>query len=306
MRLFGFVSNGGPAIGVDLGGDRGAEVLPLADFYADVPAGLAAARAVLEQAVSDDVPTVLDLTTLLQVPAVPTSAKVVCIGLNYASHAAETGQGTPAAPTVFARWASTLNVDGGVVEIPTEAVGLDWEAELAVVIGESAYEVSVADAPAKVFAYTGFNDVTERDRQLSSSQWTLGKNVPGSGPLGPALVTRDEVPEPVDLRVMARVNGVVMQDARTTELIFSIPELISYVSQTVRLEPGDVIATGTPAGVGIARNPRVLLHDGDTVDVDIETIGVLHTRVVASRQAAARGAGDLQPATARENAEERA
>jgi 2-keto-4-pentenoate hydratase/2-oxohepta-3-ene-1,7-dioic acid hydratase in catechol pathway len=282
MRLFGYLDDGRPAIGVETNVGRGVPVGPLEQFYADVDTGLSTARSALRRASIDPSPNTFERDESTQIPAVPNSAKVVCVGLNYASHAAETGQEVPAAPAVFARWAGTLDVDGGSVSVPRSEPGLDWEAELAVVISTPAYQISPAEAAETVLGYSAFNDLTARDRQFASSQWTLGKNVPGSGPLGPVVVTRDEIPEPVDLHLESRVNGAVMQQARTSELIFSVPELISFVSQTVALQPGDVLATGTPAGIGYARDPRVLLGPGDQVVVEIESIGVLRTEIVSA------------------------
>lgn len=281
MRLFGYLDHGQRWIGVETEPNRGVAVSSVEDFYANIDQGVSAARSAYQQASSDPAHARLERDKLPQIPVVPPSAKVVCVGLNYPLHAAEVGQEVPTTPAVFARWAATLSVDGGSVSAPRSEPGLDWEAELAVVMGSPAYQIAPEEALATVLGYTCFNDLTARERQFSSSQWTLGKNVPGSGPLGPVLVTRDSLDEPVDLILQSRVNGVVMQQARTSELIFSIPELLSFISQTVALEPGDVLATGTPAGVGHARNPRVLLTPGDEVVVEIEQIGALRTHVVA-------------------------
>jgi 2-keto-4-pentenoate hydratase/2-oxohepta-3-ene-1,7-dioic acid hydratase in catechol pathway len=273
-------------VGLGLGGDAIAPVVPpaVAEGGEHADAG-AAGDAVGLGVVAEGV-------------AVPRTSKVICIGLNYESHARETGQGIPGTPAVFSRWPATLNVDGGTVTVPRGEPGLDWEAELAVIVGSAAHQIPPAEADAAILGYSAFNDLTARHRQFASSQWTLGKNVPGSGPLGPVIVTKDEIADPGDLAVTARVNGAVMQQARTSELIFGIHDLLAYLSDTIALEPGDIIATGTPAGIGFARDPAVLLGANDIVEVEIEKIGVLRTTIIASTAPASTAPTEAGPAEA--------
>lgn len=217
----------------------------------------------------------------LLVPAIPPSARIICIGLNYREHAKEGNWPEPEHPTVFARWAASLAVDGAPVRVPPGEDGLDWEGELAVVVGRTLSRASRDEAAAAVFGYAPFNDLTARRAQRLTTQWTLGKNADGSGPLG-AIVTADEVGE-IDgdgLLITTTVNGETMQSARTNDMIFPVPELLEFLSGYMTLRPGDVVATGTPAGVGYARKPPRLLRAGDQVTVEIERVGAVRTPVV--------------------------
>lgn len=211
-------------------------------------------------------------------PVVPTS--VICVGLNYRDHAAEAGLVLPSSPLLFAKLTSALIGDGDVIEIPSRlSAQIDYEAELAVVIGRKAHKVAVDRALEYVFGYTCFNDVSARDLQVSDGQWTRAKSFDTFGPIGPIIVTRDEVPDPQSLSIRCLVNGVTLQDGNTADMVFSVAELVSYASQAFTLRPGDIIATGTPHGVGVARNPQVFLHPGDSVSVEISGIGVLTNTV---------------------------
>jgi 5-carboxymethyl-2-hydroxymuconate isomerase len=206
-------------------------------------------------------------------------AKIVAVGRNYREHAAEESAALPSAPLLFAKFPSAVVGDGATI---TWSAGLtaqvDYEAELAVVIGRHARNVAVDQALDYVFGYTCLNDVSARDLQVSDGQWTRAKSLDTFCPMGPSLVTADEVSDPGALRLRCRVNGEVRQDASTAELVHGVAELIAHCSQSFTLEPGDVIATGTPGGVGAFRDPPVVLADGDTVEVAIEHVGTLTNR----------------------------
>ncbi len=204
----------------------------------------------------------------------------MCVGLNYADHVAEGPFSSPDHPTIFGRWTPSLAISDHEVEVPVDEEGLDWEAELLAVVGKPLSVATPEDAAAAVFAYGCFNDITARRAQKLTSQWTIGKNVDASGPVSD-LVTLDEAPDPsTGLRITARVNGELTQDARTDQMIFPVPELLAFLSRTFILRPGDLVATGTPSGVGYARQPAWLLHPGDSVEVEIEGIGSVRSRVV--------------------------
>jgi acylpyruvate hydrolase len=213
---------------------------------------------------------------------VPRPGKIVCVGLNYRDHAAESGLAVPKTPVIFSKFSSCVVAPGEPVVVPTTSEKVDYEAELAVVIGRHTKHVSAAHAYDYVLGYTAFNDVTARDFQFGDGQWQRGKSCDTFAPMGPTIVTADEIPDPHTLRITMKVNGSVMQDSNTNQLIFGIPQLVEFISASITLEPGDVIATGTPAGVGFARKPPVFLKPGDTMDVDIERIGGLGSPVAAA------------------------
>jgi 2-keto-4-pentenoate hydratase/2-oxohepta-3-ene-1,7-dioic acid hydratase in catechol pathway len=204
--------------------------------------------------------------------------KIVCVGLNYADHTAETNFERPKAPLLFGKFSNTLIGDGEPLVLPAGIGHVDAEAELAVVIGERAKGVPEASALDVVAAYTCANDVSARDVQFGDGQWFRGKALDGFCPVGPTLVDAAGF-DPIDVRVRQILNGTDLQDSRTSRLIFSVPVLIAYISQAITLEPGDVILTGTPEGVGVFRDPKVPLRDGDVVEVEIEGIGVLRNEV---------------------------
>ena len=207
--------------------------------------------------------------------------KVVCVGLNYAAHAGESGGEVPKAPVLFGKFSNTLLWDGDEIVLPPGVGHVDAEAELALVIGERASRVPEASALDVIAAYTCANDVSARDYQFGDAQWFRGKSLDGFCPLGPNLVDPEGL-DISDLRVVQRLNGEVLQDARTSDLIFSIPVLVSFISRALTLEPGDVILTGTPEGVGVFRDPKISLKDGDVVEIEIDGIGVLRTGVRAA------------------------
>jgi 2-keto-4-pentenoate hydratase/2-oxohepta-3-ene-1,7-dioic acid hydratase in catechol pathway len=217
---------------------------------------------------------------------VPRPGKLICIGLNYRDHAAESNMAIPERPVVFSKFSTAVIAPGEPVITPETSQQVDYEAELAVVIGRRAKNVSVSSALDYVLGYTAFNDVSARDFQFADGQWQRGKSCDTFAPMGPTIVTADEIPDPHNLSIKLRLNGKTMQDSNTDQLIFGVPELIAFLSETITLEPGDVIATGTPPGVGFARKPPVFLKHGDEMEVEIEKIGTLNNPV---RNAAGEG-----------------
>ena len=206
--------------------------------------------------------------------------KIVCVGLNYRDHAEEQGVELPTAPLLFAKWPSSLIGPGDAIEIPPIVTKADYEAELGVVIGERVRRVSKENALEAVRGYLCANDVSARDLQFGDGQWTRGKSPDTFCPIGP-MTPRDQIPDPHALRIRAIVSGEVMQDSTTRNLIFGVDDVIAYASQTTTLEPGDLILTGTPAGVGVFRDPQRLLQPGDEVTIEIEGLEPLTNPVVA-------------------------
>jgi 2,4-didehydro-3-deoxy-L-rhamnonate hydrolase len=209
--------------------------------------------------------------------------KIVCVGLNYLDHAQEGGMELPKAPLLFSKWPNTLIGDGDAIVLPPEATEVDYEAELGVVIGTTAKRVGEADALDHVEGYICLNDVSARDMQFGDGQWTRGKSLDTFCPVGPRLVPRDEIADPQQLGIRCILNGETRQDSSTAQMIFSVAEIIAYVTRVITLDPGDLIATGTPAGVGVFRDPKVLLKDGDEVSVEIEGLGTLTNPVEKER-----------------------
>ena len=208
-------------------------------------------------------------------------SKIVCVGLNYRDHAEEQGTELPDAPLLFAKWPNALVGPGEPIVIPHASQRVDYEAELGVVIGSRVRGVSKENALEAVRGYLCLNDVSARDLQFSDGQWTRGKSPDTFCPIGPRLVPREEVDEPQALGIRCVLNGQVMQDSTTANMIFSVAEIVAYASQTMTFEPGDLIATGTPAGVGVFRDPPVLLQDGDEVTIEIDGLGTLTNPVRA-------------------------
>jgi 2-keto-4-pentenoate hydratase/2-oxohepta-3-ene-1,7-dioic acid hydratase in catechol pathway len=216
-------------------------------------------------------------------PALPIArpGKFLCIGLNYALHAAEGGHATPTYPALFPRFPSSLVAAGEPVIRPKVSIQLDYECELTIVVGKGGRHIPESKALDHVFGYTLFNDVSVRDFQRKGAQWTPGKNFDGTGPLGPVVVTADELPAGASgLRIQTRVNGEVMQDSNTSDMIFSTARIIAILSEFMTLEPGDLIATGTPSGVAHARKPPAWMKGGDKVEVEVEKIGILANPIV--------------------------
>jgi 2-keto-4-pentenoate hydratase/2-oxohepta-3-ene-1,7-dioic acid hydratase in catechol pathway len=224
---------------------------------------------------------VLPLADLVLGPPVPRPGKLVCVGLNYRDHAAESNMAVPKSPVTFSKYVTSVVGPGTPIRLPAVSSQVDYEAELAVVIGRRAKHVSVEAAWDHVLGYTNLNDVSARDLQFADGQWQRGKSCDTFAPMGPAIVTRDGLADPHKLRIQLRVNGTTLQDSSTEQLIFGIDHVVSFLSQTITLEPGDVIATGTPPGVGFARKPPIFLKPGDVVEVEVEGLGVLSNPVVA-------------------------
>ncbi|KNH20737.1 fumarylacetoacetate hydrolase [Arthrobacter sp. ZBG10] len=281
MHFIGITHLGTPWAAA-LAGARVLPLAPVADFWADPTGWQDKAASLVTDTEAADGGTFLERAGVTEVPLVPASARVICVGLNYKAHVAEgsyKNQDLPPYPTLFGRWTASLSVGNVPVPVPTGEAGLDWEGEVAAYIGQRVESVDEETAAGAVFGYSTFNDITSRTAQKLTSQWTLGKNGDFSGPLGP-LVSRDEVGDLRDgLQVRTRVNGVEAQNGNTRDMIFSVPAIIALISQTFTLHPGDVIATGTPEGVGYARTPQWLLQPGDTVEVEIDKLGTLTTPV---------------------------
>ncbi|WP_148571356.1 fumarylacetoacetate hydrolase family protein [Nocardioides caldifontis] len=266
MRLVSFVGGYGRLEGAD-----GTYVVPMGE---DLVAHLAGAPAEDREPVP-----VAELELLAPVPR---PAKIICVGLNYRDHALETGKPIPTEPVLFAKFANSVVGDGARVAIPEVTEEVDWEAELGVVVGRVASRVTVEEALDHVAGYTCLNDLSARDLQRRGGQWTRGKAIDAFLPMGPVLVTADEVGAPDDLKVRCTVNDDVVQDSSTSQMVFGVAELVSTISQTITLEPGDVIATGTPPGVGMAMSPPRFLRPGDVVTVEIEGLGRLTTTMVGA------------------------
>lgn len=282
MRLISFEDAGRAGLGIRLG----QEVVDLARLDDDMPAGMPALLAkgpdflarLADRAANAEGRRPLQGLTLL--PPVPRPGKLICIGLNYALHAKEGGNPIPDYPALFLRGPTSLTAHNQPMVRPRASTKLDYEAELAFVIGRRARHVSEAEALRYVAGYACFNEGSVRDYQRKSSQWTVGKNFDRTGAFGPELVTADEVPPGAHgLRIMTRLNGETMQDSTTADMIFGVARLVAILSEAMTLEPGDVVATGTPSGVGYARTPPRFLAPGDIVEVEIEGIGVLRNTV---------------------------
>jgi acylpyruvate hydrolase len=214
-------------------------------------------------------------------PVIPRPGKVVCVGLNYKAHVEEGVYDVPDYPALFSKFAETLVGAGEPVRLPPESEAVDYEAELAFVVGRDVRRATGDDALAAVGGYTAANDVSMRDYQYKTHQWLPGKNWAASTPLGPFLVTPDEVGDPHSLDISLELNGERMQASNTSKLIFDIPTLVATISEFMPLAPGDVVLTGTPSGVGFRREPKVLLRDGDRMVVEIERVGRLENAVAA-------------------------
>ena len=285
MRLVQYRANGGARLGVVLGNGvvdvssaatkAGTGIEPFHSVLTLLEAGAEALGFVRTLGANGEVVRVEQAQLDFPVAA----RKIVAIGLNYLDHAKEAGQPIPNAPLCFAKFTSSLSGPFDPIRLPVEHAQVDFEGELGVVIGRKAHAVSHEDAMGYVAGYVAFNDVSERRWQFADGQWTRGKSCDTFSPNGPYLVTCDEVPDPGDLHITTRVNGELMQDSSTKQLIFSIPELISYLSKSFSFYPGDIIATGTPPGVGFSRKPPRFLQEGDLVEVEIEGVGKIANRV---------------------------
>ncbi|WP_020203075.1 MULTISPECIES: fumarylacetoacetate hydrolase family protein [Cupriavidus] len=279
MRLISFTHGGREAFGVVVG-DRIVDLAPHRDA---VGASLreALARGALPRiaAIAADSQPSLAVADVEFLPVIPDPAKILCVGINYASHVRETGREMPRYPMFFTRFADSQVAHGKPIVRPRASEKLDFEGELAVVIGKTARHVAAADALGYVAGYACYNDGSVRDWQKHTIQFTPGKNFPQTGAFGPWLVTSDEIPDPSQLTLTTRLNGEVVQQARTDDLIFSVGDVIAYCSTFTELRPGDVIITGTTGGVGAFRNPPLWMRAGDVVEVEISGIGVLRNGI---------------------------
>lgn len=283
MRLVSFEKSGQPAIAVR----RGDDLIDLSVVAPDLPTDMNAFLAQGDKAMqaaqkaadgAKDDAVVSGKVTYL--PPVPKPGKIFCIGLNYKDHAEENKVDIPDVPVVFARFAESVVGHEQPILKPRVSDQLDYEAELAVVIGKPCRYVSKDKALDYVAGYAVMNEGSVRDYQLRTSQWMMGKTFDKSGAMGPDLVTPDELPEGADgLKIQTRLNGKVMQDSSTAQMAFKCAELIASISETVTLQPGDYIATGTPGGIGLFQDPQIFLKEGDEVEVEIEKIGVLRNAV---------------------------
>ncbi len=295
MRLVTFRRNGLTRLGAELdgavvdlndassaAGSAPADAVPpdVLAFLESGDKGLESAQAALEFAASHP-ELQLAPDTLELLPPVPQPPKIICVARNYAAHAAEANREVLEYPNLFIRFAKGLVAQGEPILVPKVSREVDWEAELAVIIGRTGKHISKEKALDYVAGYSIFNDVTVRDWQFRVPQFGAGKNFDGSGPFGPALVTKDEVPDPQALKIELTINGEVMQSASTADMLFTVADLIEHISAFSTLEPGDLIATGTPSGVGFFRKPPRYLEPGDTVRIELERVGVLENPVVA-------------------------
>ena len=283
MRLVTYASDRGPRAGALLD----TAIVDIFDALgADPPAAAPSVRSLLESGRIDeaaaavaDASATIDAAGVRLLAPVPDPDKLIGIGLNYRSHAEEAGQEPPATPTFFAKFVSALAAPGAEVALPAASRKVDYEAEVAFVVGRRARAVTEADALDHVAGYTLLNDLSARDLQFATPQWMPGKVFDGAAPCGPALVTPDEAGPPEAIAIELTLNGEVMQSATTADLIHSIPVLVSHLSTLMTLEPGDIVSTGTPAGVGSTRDPRVWLKPGDEVVITSPTLGRLVTRL---------------------------
>ncbi len=277
MRLITFINDDREQIGVRQG-DR---VIPVSSLSSDLPGSIRQLLAEdrlgeLARKCADFTGDSIAIADIDYRPLIPVPGKVICIGRNYAAHAAEGGAAAPTFPEVFFRGTTSLTAHEGVIVRPQCSEMLDFEGEFAFVIGKSCRHATESKALDYVAGYTLFNDATIRDYQKFSSQWTIGKNFDSTGAFGPELVTADELPEGMTgLSLTTRLNGQLMQDGQIDDLIFPVRSLVAILSECMTLEPGDVIVTGTPAGVGFARKPPIWMKAGDTVEIAVDGLGTL-------------------------------
>lgn len=282
MRLVTFAEDGVEKIGVRVGEDVFDVTKASESFGGDmigVIKGGSAAKEALQTAAAGAQARPLSSVKLL--PPIPRPGKILCIGRNYAAHAAEGGAAPPTYPEVFVRFPSSLIAHGDPLVLPKASDKFDFEGELVMVIAKTGRHVAESDALDMIYGWSLFNDGSVRDYQRKASQWTMGKNFDGTGAFGPDIVTADEVtPGGVGLQLQTRVSGETMQNANTRDLIFPIAKLIWHLTEVMTLEAGDIVVTGTPEGVGYARKPPRFMVPGDTVDIEVEQVGVLSNPVV--------------------------
>jgi 2-keto-4-pentenoate hydratase/2-oxohepta-3-ene-1,7-dioic acid hydratase in catechol pathway len=284
MRLVSFVWNKKSVAGLLTAAQD--QIFPLDTIgYGDALSFLVAGeqlwRAAASRARAASPEELIPLTSVRLLSPLPRPGKILCVGLNYRDHAIESKMELPTVPAVFTKFSNAVIGHGANVVIPEMTKQADYEAEMAVVIGKTARRVNVKNWQEYVFGYTILNDVSARDVQLSTSQWSLGKSFDTFAPIGPVIVSKDEIADPHALDIKLSIDGEVLQHSNTRELIFKVPDLIEYLSNIVTLEPGDVISTGTPAGVGLGRTPQRWLKAGETMTIVVEEIGSLTNPIVA-------------------------
>lgn len=283
MKLVTFEANGKTSYGslsgdniVDLGATFGQRY---ADLRAVLEAGALPELAKAASSAAASATATLPLASVRLLPVIPNPQKIFCVGLNYKTHVAETKRTDSDYPAIFTRFGDSLTAHGAPLRKPKISQRFDFEGELAVVIGKGGRNITQANALEHIAGYACFNDGSVRDWQRHTHQWTPGKNFPGTGAFGPCLTTRDEIPDIGAVTLTTRLNGQVVQQAPLSDLIFTLPVIIEYLSGFTPLMPGDVIATGTPGGVGDRREPPLYMFDGDTVEVEITNIGLLRNTV---------------------------
>lgn len=273
----------GPEPGVLLDQDRvaplrGAGFTDILDIIGGGPAALNAAREAAHSA------TIVPFSSVQLLAPIPKPPKIICVGLNYRDHAIESKMEIPRVPTIFSKFSSAVLAPGERIVLPKNSTQPDYEAEFAFVVGKGGRHIPAEHWREHVFGYMNLNDVSARDFQMATTQWLMGKTFDSFCPMGPALVTADEIEDPHDLDISMTINGEVLQSSNTKHLIFGIPDLIAYLSSVFTLEPGDVVSTGTPGGVGFARKPPRYLRAGDECVVEVKGLGQLRNPVVAEEE----------------------
>jgi len=288
MRLLQFLTSRGLRVGLDRGGDKVldlSEVGVAEDSVKSLLEGgvdrLAAVQSLVDSKSGGC--KLLDKNELHVIAPVHNPGKILCVGMNYRDHCAEQNAPIPTEPVFFSKCLNAICGTKSEIKIPNVTSQVDWEVELAFVIGKEGRDISASSAMEFVAGFTTANDVSARDWQFKPEmlgQWLLGKTMDNFCPIGPVLVTKDEIPDPYNLKMSLRVNGVTKQSSNTNQIIFQIPHIVSYVSRMMTLQPGDVILTGTPPGVGCFRNPKEFLKAGDEVEAEIENIGIISNKFV--------------------------
>ena len=289
MKLVTFLANGQARLGALLSASNEQQIVDLNRADARLPDNIIAfleagqtAHALAQQVLAaPPAAAVLARSSVTLKAPIPRPGKIICLGLNYRDHAIESNLPIPTYPVVFAKFANVVIGPGEAIVLPKISQEVDYEAEFGVVIGKRGRAIAEADALSYVAGYLPFHDVSARDYQMRTSQWVIGKTFDTFGPMGPALTTADEIPDPHNLNIQLSIGGQVLQSSNTRHLIFNVNQIIAHLSAVMTLEPGDLIATGTPSGVGTARTPKRYLKPGEVVRIEIERLGVLENPVVA-------------------------
>ncbi|MBC5768055.1 fumarylacetoacetate hydrolase family protein [Ramlibacter albus] len=282
MKLLSYTRNGKPSWGALEGNDRIVDLGHVAPTLRDA-LGQGGLGAIRESLAAADRGAALRLADVRLLPVIPNPEKIVCIGLNYEAHRLEAKRAETKFPTLFPRWPTSQTAHGAAIPLPTESEQLDFEGEIALVIGKGGRRIAKEDAWSHIAGYAPYNDASIRDWQYHTTQWGAGKNFDGTGAFGPWMVTRDEIKDGQRLELVTRLNGEEVQRGNTDQLIFSIPVLINYISTVMTLRPGDVIVTGTPSGVGVKREPQLFMKAGDRIEVEVSGLGRLENTVAHER-----------------------